>query len=250
MKRSPDRAALLASGDVQAFYASTDALDDHAIASASGLLSPDEKARAERFSFANDRRDFIAAHALLRRALSSQHEVEPRDWRFAAGPGGKPELAAAHGGPIRASFNLSHTNGLVACAIGRGADIGIDVEAIDRRADVMALAERYFSAVERADLRARPPADAGRRFIEIWTLKEAFVKATGAGVTRALDAFSFGVNDDLAVAFEPPPGDVAAAWQFALFAPVERYRLAVAVRGSAPNRRAITVRPFDLVSGS
>jgi 4'-phosphopantetheinyl transferase len=243
MEREPPD--LLASCDVQAAYAPTAALDAAAIEAAFRILSPDEKARAERFMFPNDRRDYIAAHALLRRALSERHALDPRDWRFAAGSGGKPELEAAQGHATRVSFNLSHTDGFVACAIGRGAEIGIDVEAIDRRTDVMALADRYFSPAERADLHARATGAAERRFIEIWTLKEAFVKATGAGVTRALDAFSFAVDEELCVAFDPPEGETAAAWRFAIFAPLDRYRMAVAVRAEAPNRQTIVAKRFE-----
>lgn len=229
---------------IHALYAGTAAIAEASIDAALDVLSPDEKARANRFALPGHRRDFIAAHALLRRALSEWHARHPRDWQFAAGSGGKPELAAAQAS-ANLSFNLAHTDGFVACAIGRGVDIGIDVEAIDRRADRLKLAGRYFSPAERADVQARG-ASALSRFIEIWTLKEAFVKATGAGVTRALDAFSFAVGDGLSIAFDPPAGENGAAWQFALFAPLERYRMAVAVRAPAPNRCAITTRPFDL----
>lgn len=224
---------------IHAVYWATAALDASAIGAAFDILSPEEKARADRFALPVHRRDYIAAHALLRRALSEWHPLDPRQWQFAAGRGGKPELADAQVS-ANLSFNLAHTDGLVACAIGRGADIGIDVEAIDRRASPLVIAERYFSPRERSELGACDAREL--RFIEIWTLKEAFVKATGAGVTGALDAFSFTVDDTGAIGFEPPPGEIAAAWRFEMFAPLERYRMAVAVRGPAPNHCAIIAR--------
>lgn len=233
--------------EIHARYAATAALDRITLEAALGLLSADERARAERFAFSTHRREYIAAHALLRGALSEWHPMDPGEWRFVAGPGGKPQLADAQASATQLSFNLTHTDGLVACAIGRGGRIGIDVEAIDRRTDTAALADRYFSPAERVAL-ARAGDEQGRRFIEIWTLKEAFVKATGAGVTRALDAFSFAVDETFSVTFEPPPGESAALWQFAMFAPLEPYRIAVAVNAETPDPCAITAAPFDLAT--
>ena len=241
------RPDLLNSCEIRAVYAATATLDETAIEAAFEILSADERARADRFGRRTHRRDFIAAHALLRRALSECHALDPSDWQFAAGEGGKPRLAPAQASATGLSFNLAHTDDFVACAIGRNVEIGIDVEAIDRRADALALAGRYFSPSERANL-AACGASAPQRFIEIWTLKEAFVKATGVGVTRALDGFSFVVDDALAILFEPPPGETAASWRFAMFAPLERFRMAVAVRAPAADRWAVTARAFDFVS--
>lgn len=227
------------SGEVQAIYAATGGLDDTSIEAALSTLSDEERARADRFALPKHRRDFVAAHALLRRALSGWHPLDPRDWQFVADRGGKPELAPPQRSLTGLAFNLAHTDGLVACAIGRGVEIGIDVEAIDRQTDALALAERYFSPAERAHLQRSGASAATGRFIEIWTLKEAFVKATGAGVTRALDTFTFAVDEQFRVVFEPPPGEHAAAWRFAMFAPLERYRMAVAVRAPSASRHTI-----------
>jgi 4'-phosphopantetheinyl transferase len=221
---------------VHACFRATDALSGAELAHARQLLSDDERARAERFVFERDRRDFTAAHALLRSTLSRYADVPPTAWRFETAANGKPFLAAQDSSRAQPEsarpelrFNLSHTHGLVACVVADGCDVGIDVESIDRRLD-LALANRFFSAVETAWVKAAPPEDGVRRFLELWTLKEAYLKAIGKGLWHPLDTVIFEVGEDGDITFRPPPGVDAAAWQFALSAPAARYRLAVAVR--------------------
>src|SRR5215813_3615442 len=90
------------------------------------LLSADEQRRHDRFAFAEDRRDYAAAHALLRRRLSAAVPIPPESWAFEAAPDGKPRLSTACRLDAPLSFNLSHTRGLVACAVAPGVDVGID----------------------------------------------------------------------------------------------------------------------------
>ncbi|MES2945307.1 MAG: 4'-phosphopantetheinyl transferase superfamily protein [Pseudomonadota bacterium] len=115
----------------------------------------------------------------------------PKDWRFTAGSYGKPQLSAGQL-DIDLRFNLSHTHGMVAVAIAIGLDVGIDVERIERRvADDMAIAEAYFSPSEQAQLHAiTDPAQRRLAFIDLWTAKEAFIKALGRGLSMPLDSFS------------------------------------------------------------
>ena len=235
-----------AADHVETRYTSTAGLDDATLAAEATLLSDEERERAGRLTFARHRRDFIAAHVLLRRALSDWHPIAPRDWTFVRGQGGKPELSPTLARATGLTFNLAHTDGFVACAIAHGAEIGVDVEAVDRDRDVDALARRYFSGTERAHLGACAREIVGRRFIEIWTLKEAFVKATGAGITRALDTFSFEVGEDMSVTFEPPPDERDRAWHFALFAPQATYRIAVAVCGGPAHRFVMTATEWPV----
>src|SRR5207253_1525523 len=91
-------------------------------------------ARHRRFVFDRDRREYAAAHALLRTSLSRHADVAPESWTFHDEPGGKPSPVLEPGMP-NLSCNLSHTRGLVACAIALGHPVGIDVEAIDRKID-------------------------------------------------------------------------------------------------------------------
>src|SRR5205823_6502928 len=95
-----------------------------------------------------DRRDYIAAHALTRAALSRHRAVSPSDWRFEANSNGKPSVVASQSGAPPLTFSLSHTRGLVACAVTHAAHIGIDVERFDRVVAARAIAESAFSPAE------------------------------------------------------------------------------------------------------
>lgn len=220
--------------DVHVWYQATDALDDAGIAAAVSLLSEEECARYRRFHFARDARDYAAAHALLRRALSRHGDRAPNRWRFETDAGGKPFLVDA--GAFRASFSLSHTNGMVACAVTAEGNIGIDVECLDRDVDTGAIAARFFAAGEAAHLN-RLDDDARRsRFVDLWTLKEALAKALGTGLVTSLAALAFTVDPSGRIGLDAPSDIAAREWQFGLFTPGPRHRLAVAARrtGSEP----------------
>ena len=116
-----------------------------------------------------------------------QAAVDPAAWRFRSGAHGRPEIAAPQS-PLR--FNLSHTEGLAACAIADGDNVGIDVENVTRKHS-RRLAERVFSRRERKTLRELPAAEQARRFFELWTLKEAYLKARGLGLSIPPGALSF-----------------------------------------------------------
>lgn len=210
--------------------------DDAAILRWRALLDDAERERADRFRFAADRAAYIAAHGLTRTLLSEVGGLAPQAWRFVAGPHGKPEIDPALG---RAGlrFNLSHTRGFVAAAVGLDDDLGLDVEALDRRRPTdLAIADRFFAPAEVAIVRAACEAEALDTFFRFWTLKEAFIKATGEGLARALDSFAFSLDDSIAVAFDPPNADNPGLWRFAQFRPTTRHLLAVARRGPTPRR--------------
>jgi 4'-phosphopantetheinyl transferase len=206
------------------------------------LLSDDERERAARFRFDEHRHQFCVAHALVRTALSRYARVEPGAWRFSVGERGRPEIVAAPGvPPLR--FNLSHAGGLVACAVALARDVGVDVEDATRRADIDAIARRYFSPSERSDL-ARPGS--GRdRFFELWTLKEAYLKARGIGIAAGLEKISFALDAGAPIRIRLDPGfddDDPASWQFALHRPTARHVLSVAVRRCGEPELSIVLR--------
>jgi 4'-phosphopantetheinyl transferase len=195
-------------------------------------LGADELARADRFHFERDRVIYTAAHWLLRSALAEAGGLPATAWQFANGPHGKPRIDPALGHDAL-SFNLSHTKGLVACAIALETEIGIDVELIDPRRSELDIAEHYFSAAEAALLRAMPAARQTRTFFRLWTLKEALIKTTGEGLERALDSFSFAF-DPVAVAFHPHDAHEAARWTFWELEPSAHHAMALAIRQDTP----------------
>lgn len=199
-------------------------------------LSAEERARAARFHFDRDRREYVCAHRLLRRELGRRLGVAPGALRFALGPHGRPELAGAHAGALR--FNLSHTRGLVALAVCEGDwELGVDVEDHTRVGATVALAERYFAPSEAAALRALPEEAQRARFFALWTLKEAYIKARGLGLAMPLDQFAFDLDAAHAVVgfwVDPIAEDLAARWHFWRAAPTPAHALAVAA--GAPRR--------------
>lgn len=220
--------------DVHITYCLTARLDGAAVRAAVEELSLEERAQHDRMLRDRDRRDFAVAHALLRRSLSARGDCAPHEWVFTTGAFGKPALLPDAAARTRLSFNLAHTDGLVACAVARDAEVGIDVEAVDRRADALGLAGRVFSPAEVAELERCAEGTRLLRFIEIWTLKEAYVKALGEGLSCPLHEFAFVFDGPQSLRFESDKVSCASGWQFALFEPSDRHRMAVAVSSRPP----------------
>jgi 4'-phosphopantetheinyl transferase len=195
------------------------------------LLSHDEARRAERISHAETATLFVVGRALSRTMLSRYAAVAPRDWPFIIDSHGRPELAMrpAHVPDLR--FNLTHTKGLVACAVTVGREIGIDVEHIGRSVN-FDVPERFFSQQEVEDLRALPKIEQRTVFFDYWTLKESYIKARGLGLALPLRHFSFIRHPERepAITFAPELPDDPATWQFKQFWPTDVHRMAVAVR--------------------
>jgi 4'-phosphopantetheinyl transferase len=211
-----------------------------------GMLSPAEKQRAGRFISERHAGEFLIAHGLLRAALSVVvPAIHPPAWRFVTDRYGRP-FVAGRGDALY--FSLSHTDGCVACAISDCEEVGIDVEATDRFASPLSLAEHFFSAAEVAALRALPAVEQPGRFFEYWTLKEAYIKARGMGLSLQLDRFSMliGPAEKIAISFEPDFGDEASRWHFVQMSPSRRHRLAVADGSGMPGGLPVLVRPWPL----
>lgn len=178
------------------------------------LLNAQENAQADRYAFASDRIQYLVAHALTRRALSVLCPgVDARAWHFAEGAHRKPE-ACANGRPAPVSFNLSHTNGMVGVAAMAAANvaIGFDLEARDRRV-TLGVANRYFRVEETAWLGSLPEPQRTDGFLRLWTLKEAFIKATGEGLARDLASFWFAMNPPR-IHFAGESKEAGAEWHF------------------------------------
>jgi 4'-phosphopantetheinyl transferase len=151
-------------------------------------LSADERERADRYHRAVHRDRFIAARGCLRRILGSFLDVAPAEITFLQGPHGKPQLGDQFlSEDIR--FNLAHSEEMVLLAVAFGRDVGVDVERVRPNVRYREIARRMFAAGEYAQLEAFSGDEAMRAFYRCWTLKEAYVKATGAGLTLALDSF-------------------------------------------------------------
>lgn len=191
------------------------------------LLSSDERARAQRFHFEQDRRRFCVARGSLRRVLASYTEIAPEQLVFEYSTHGKPYLSQSS--DVR--FNLSHSDNLALCAIARNQEIGVDIERVRNDVEIEQLAQRFFSSYEFRALSRVEREFRARAFFRIWTCKEAFVKAQGMGLSLPLD--SFDVEVDLA----KPAGllawrsNVDSQWALRGLEVPEGYAAALAIEG-------------------
>ena len=195
------------------------------------VISDSERERAERFHFEADYLAYVAAHALLRSALSLFSPVPPQDWRFERGPHGRP-FVAREMNPTDIRFNISHTRTLVACAVARGFDCGIDVETIGRSRDPLSLAKYNFAHSEYRALKALRGAALDEHFTALWCLKEAYLKAEGVGLTAPLNRISFDIDStpDGSIGYHLRDTDDQPAWRFRLFRPTKTHFGALAFK--------------------
>ena len=143
------------------------------------VLSAEERARADRFVFAPDRQAFVLAHGALRDVLGRYLRTAPESLEFTAGPQGKPRVVQTF---TDLRFNLSHSDGLALIAVTRGREVGVDVERVVDDILFEEIARAYFDPEEVWDLRTAPPHERVTRFFEVWTRKEAGLKASGLGL--------------------------------------------------------------------
>jgi len=192
------------------------------------LLDLEELTRYRRFRFSRHRRLFLVAHALVRTTLSRYADVSPSSWRFVKNDYGRPFIDDED---CKLRFNLSHTDGLAACAVATDRDVGVDIESLSREVNTD-IAGRYFAAAEVEQLVSRPSDEQRRCFLEFWTLKESYIKARGRGLSIPLGKFAFQLRDDSppAVQFLDGIDDDPGAWSFRSIEPLEGQLLAVTLR--------------------
>lgn len=170
----------LAEREVHVFRADCDALP---FDRASALLSDDERARGERLPAGPGRR-FVQARAALRAVLGHHLDRDARTLVFAYGAQGKPSVAG-----VTLRFSVTHSRGHALFALAHGVELGVDLEREREVPDALDIAERMFAPREHAALAALPGPDRLPAFFRCWTRKEAYVKATGQGLTADLGAF-------------------------------------------------------------
>lgn len=223
------------------WYVDVPRLPDGCLERYPALLSPAERERWQRYRFEKDRRLYLVAWALVRTVLSRYQPRFPSAWRFTTNPYGKPEIASEPGlAPL--CFNLSHTDGLVVCAVTLGRAVGVDVENLERSESDLDIAEQYFAPAESAYLKGLTAESRTEAFFAFWTLKEAYVKARGQGLSLPLEAFAFTL-EPLGIAFAPPlEDDDPGRWQFARYRLGRHHCLAVAVSRRPGQTLAIHLR--------
>jgi len=147
-------------------------------------LSQDETERAARLHFDKDRLSFIICRGLLRSILAGYLGLKPAEIRFEYGPQGKPSLQNR-----AMCFSVSHSEDRVLYAFCKNCELGVDLEYVRDLPDAEILAQRFFAPSEYIEFRGTTPAVRTRAFFCCWTRKEAYIKATGRGLSLPLDSF-------------------------------------------------------------
>ncbi|MBW1944936.1 MAG: 4'-phosphopantetheinyl transferase superfamily protein [Deltaproteobacteria bacterium] len=194
------------------------------------LLSDRERQQYRRFRFPDDSHHYLISHALVRYALSKYTDISPRDWVFSESDHGRPEVANPGLPPIR--FNLSHTRGLAACVVTLSRDCGIDVEKIHARHNPVGVAKRMFSEDEYGQMQRLTGHEQLEYFFTRWTLREAYVKARGIGISFPTHKLNFTVesDSDINIDFDPDIRTDAGDWLFQLLPVSTGHITAVAIR--------------------
>jgi len=210
------------------------------------ILSHDELERHRRFHFPEDRHRYLVSHALVRTTLSKYLDIPPEDWCFSHGDHGRPEIANPGIPPLR--FNLTHTTGLAGCVITLSNECGIDAEKVVERHNPSGVANRMFSKTEYQELLQLTGQEHLDYFFERWTLREAYVKARGIGIsfpTRKLH-FKRTPANDIQIGFHPDIEDREGDWQFELLHPTGEHIAAVAIRLDGENKKTMVTRFADM----
>ena len=206
------------------------------------VLDADEQARWRKFVFAADRHNFLVSHALVRFALSRHCGVQPAALRFSNNSFGRPEIAA----PSIADglrFSLSHTAGLVAVAVTRERDVGVNVENVTRQLPMEA-AELVLSRTELDHERGLPDPQRCERLFALWTLKEAYAKGRGLGLSLPLREFSFDMDEPPAITLLSHSDANPGRWLFEFHRPSRIHCLALAYDAAKHGRAKVRMLPL------
>jgi 4'-phosphopantetheinyl transferase len=196
------------------------------------ILSPDERARADRFHFEVDRRRGIIGRGYLRLLLGQILDMPANALQFQYDEFGKPGLIPAQQGTLQ--FNLSHSGEQILIAITTSRAVGVDVEQIRTDLDPDGIATQFFSAGEREILASLPEPARYLAFFTCWTRKEAYLKAKGVGLSLPLDQFdvSFLPDDEPRLLATRPDPLEAQNWRLWALDLPSGYAGALAVSGS------------------
>ena len=224
----------LAAGEVHIWTAPLD-VTLVTLAELRSLLRPAERDRANRFRFEHHRHRFIAGRGVLRKILGSYLEMEPNALRFDYGPHGKPTLASAPG-RRDLHFNLAHSEGLLLLGVTETGPVGVDVERVRLIPDLEELVVRFFCTAEIEAFRKLPVQLQTVAFFNLWTRKEAWLKATGEGIAHLLNQVEVSFLPGEPARFVRLPVEPGGTdpWSLVALTPAPDFAAACAVPGPEP----------------
>jgi 4'-phosphopantetheinyl transferase len=207
---------------------------DHVIQQFRNTLEHDELYRADRFHFEKDRRAFVVSRGFLREIIGQYTNAKPELLRFSYGPYGKPALDG------RLRFNMSHSHDLALIALTEDHELGVDVEYMRADFATADIARRFFSPLEVEVFNSLADEDQVAAFYRCWTRKEAFIKATGKGLSQALDGFDVTLGPGEPAALLRVDEDDASRWSLRDLDVSAGYAAALAVEGKVSEIRSFS----------
>ncbi|MCF8112492.1 MAG: 4'-phosphopantetheinyl transferase superfamily protein [Desulfotignum sp.] len=228
-------------GEIHFYYICLDKVKDKGVMDQSRrILSREEIETIQAMGCHKKQYQGFVTRALARHVLAGCCHIEPAAVRFSKNRHGKPELAKQTSSlPVK--FNLSHCQGLVGCAVALDANIGLDIEKKNRIVN-QDLAGRFFSKPEILALKQLNSKARQDLFLDLWTLKEAYVKAVGKGLSLGLDQFSFVFDQGRPeIVFESEKQVVPGIWHFFTRTLLNRWKIAMAVLSKEKERPAVNI---------
>jgi len=185
---------------------------------------------------------YLQTRSFVRLILSSYglSPPSPQSWRFKTNFYGRPELEESQSKHCPVSFNLSHTDGLIVCIVSKKYEAGVDVEKISNAVEWHSIAQSAFSEKELKGLLEKGPAAVCAEFYKMWTLKEAYIKARGLGLSLPTSQFSMQIDSPYDIRIEYDRHlDVRdqKSWYFQLLNPTSNHQVAIAAYRSGTDEK-------------
>jgi len=196
------------------------------------VLNEEEKEKYSRIVFSSKRHQYLVTRAMVRYILSLyESEIPPNMWSFAGNKYGKPHISNCNlNTPLM--FNIAHCEGLVVVAVTNGQEIGVDAEWVYKCHNIMEISDTYFDPSEIEYIACSPSQLNNIRFYELWTLKEAYMKACGEGFSIPLNQFRFKYSQSgkATIHFNSNRVDHSELWKFWHIQPNDDYSVALALK--------------------
>ncbi|HEX4265668.1 MAG TPA: 4'-phosphopantetheinyl transferase superfamily protein [Verrucomicrobiae bacterium] len=217
-------------------WATTLSVPAETISEFATTLSSDEVARAGKFKFEKHRNRYIAGRGALRKILGQYLQTPSADLRFTQSTNGKPVLAEDFAS-AGIHFNLAHSDDLALVAVTRLGAVGVDVERIRPVKEMDHLVARFFSPSENEAFQKVSENEKPAAFFNLWTRKEALLKATGEGITRSLSLVEVSFLPDKPAQLLAISGNAikAASWSLRELSPATGFTGAIAIEAPEVN---------------
>ncbi len=201
-------------------------------------LNEEERERARGLLSGTHQRRFVVARGMLRQLLGRYLDQDPGAVTFARGAHGKPFLPE---GTLH--FNVSHTHELALYAIAQSREVGVDVEWMRPQVAHEQIAARFFSLEEQEALAQVPDEERRAAFYNIWTRKEAYLKARGDGIAAGLGTFAVSLGAEAALLHSDEGKDEVERWKLIALELVDGYVAALCGAGVDWRMRGWRWRP-------